>query len=195
MVVPDDAPEGATPAPTFQSAFIWDVGIRLNAALPGRFSEVGLILRAGQSRLTDDVTLVKLDTNGNKDARVGSLTSNENGRAAWYYEYGARVMIFGSRFERAHEHNVLDPMFMLAFGLRQDDRLRGRSDLKDYERPQDRWFLHFGLNQLPVLKGNDTFKVTFAVEHEWARHGKSLTSGSKLMVQGHIDLLSAFGVD
>lgn len=192
MVVPEDSPAGATPAPTFQSAFIWDLGLRANAALPGRIGEFGLLGRVGQSRLTEDFTLVKLDS-ANKQAAVASLATAE-GRVAWYYEWGGRLMIFGKRFERAHEHNVLDPTFLVAFGRRRDDRLRGRSELAAYTDPHERYFFQFVLNQLPVLKGNETFKVTFAVEHEWARHGNSLTSGTKLMVQGHLDLVSAFGI-
>jgi hypothetical protein len=176
------------PAPKYQNALVWQLGVGTGFPLRS-IGEIGLVGRAGQALLTPQTTVVK-------SGDIASLgVPADAGRAArWSFEAGARLVVFQDRFADVHEYGVLRPLFSVEYGWRWDNRFRNQAALQPFgPRPDQRQYLRFGLSGLGVFSDQGkTFTLSLAVEHEWAGFRKEgLPAGTKILVQGNVDLLNA----
>lgn len=191
--------EGCEPAPApgfaakYANSFVWDAGARVGVDLFG-LAELSGFARAGQTHPLPDFVAVKNDAGQPVAAELLSTTSDSR----WYQEFGGRFVVYRRLSNReAHEIGALTPLLEAEGGWRFDRRFEDRGDDFAVEtfgnHPERRWFLRFALNGLPVLGNGDApFLASFAVEWEGKRGAKGLASGTKIYVQGNLDLNKLF---
>lgn len=173
-------------------AFVWDVGVAPTAHLDHlMFSGA---FRVGQSVLT---SITKVEDLGDGTGIIKVPLAGEQSRAEWFWDAGGTITLFDQDVETIHEErSALAPIATLRFGARKDNRLRlSAGGGANFDTSQNRWYAGFLLNALQVIdrrpKGKqETFTVSFGVEHEWARGASSTApANTRFVLSGDLALL------
>jgi hypothetical protein len=182
-----DAPEPEWKA-QYESAFSWAMGARLGVKVAD-VAEVSLVGRFGQVLTRPEFVVTDGESEDRKLAQLVDTTSASRA----FYEAGIRASLFGESrsFHGHHDLGVLRPLVEIELGQRWDHRFQdaftGAADVARFgDRPEQRRYLRVAISGLTVL-GED-FELSVGVEREWKATEKGLPEGTKIFLQGRLDL-------
>jgi hypothetical protein len=194
--IPDTNHAGATIGPfgTFQQAFAWDSGVKINWKL-GDLTEHGPFVRYGQTILTSIDTLL-----GNAGQSViGTQARNVTGRAEGKLDVGYKVNLFDDSLDLVHiDKSSLNPMFFGAFGVKHDSRFKGQGVLASFDDPEWRLFYTIAVDALNIVKPGSKdkpFSLMVQVDYETALKQPAsgyVPSATRVFIQGTTDLIKVF---
>jgi hypothetical protein len=181
--------------PMFQDAFQWEIGPRLNYPLFAH-GEATIFANLGQNFLINQVTSFKQGDN----TVTATPVSNGVGRTAAFGEVGLEAKILSSTIWLAHDNKYdnLRPLFLIATGVKKDNRLTGSGDLGGYDHAQDRLFFRFFINLTSIVAYNDQVKkaapgsLRFGIDMERGLFSQRIPTATRFFVSADFNIMQVF---
>jgi hypothetical protein len=181
--------------PMFQDAFHWTIGPNLNYVVFAH-GEASAFADFGQNFLINEVSSYK-EGDGTVTA---TPVSNGVGRATFFTEGGLQFKILANPIWLAHDDKVsnLSPLFMVAAGVRRDNRFNASGDLTGYDKAPDRVFFRFFLTLTKIGSVTDATKpaapasIRFGVEVEKPFSEQRIPTATRFYVSANLDILKLF---